>query len=31
MAFTGNYTCNVFRTGLLDGVYDFWHGHNGRF
>ena len=26
MAFTGNYTCNVFRTGLLDGVYNFGTG-----
>ena len=26
MAFTGNYTCNVFRTGLLDGVYNFGAG-----
>lgn len=26
MAFTGNYTCNVFRTGLLDGGYDFGTG-----
>jgi hypothetical protein len=26
MAFTGNYTCNVFRTGLLDGTYDFGTG-----
>ena len=26
MAFTGNYTCNVFRTGLLDGTYDFGAG-----
>jgi hypothetical protein len=26
MAFTGNYTCNVFRTGLLGGVYDFGTG-----
>jgi len=26
MAFTGNYTCNVFRTGLLDGSYDFGTG-----
>ncbi len=23
MAFTGNYTCNTFRTGLLDGRFDF--------
>jgi hypothetical protein len=26
MAFTGNYTCNVFRTGILDGVYNFGTG-----
>lgn len=26
MAFTGNYTCNVFRTGILDGVYNFGAG-----
>ena len=26
MSFTGNYTCNVFRTGLLDGVYNFGAG-----
>jgi len=23
MAFTGNYTCNVFKTGLLNGSFDF--------
>ena len=23
MAFTGNYACDVFKTGLLDGVFDF--------
>jgi hypothetical protein len=23
MAFTGNYTCNVFKTGLMNGDYDF--------
>lgn len=23
MAFTGNYTCNVFKTGLMDGTYNF--------
>jgi hypothetical protein len=23
MAFTGNYTCNVFKTGLLNGDFDF--------
>lgn len=23
MAFTGNYTCNVFKSGLLTGVYNF--------
>ena len=23
MAFTGNYTCNVFLSGLMDGTYDF--------
>lgn len=26
MAFTGNYSCNVFRTGILDGVYNFGTG-----
>jgi hypothetical protein len=26
MAFTGNYTCDVFRTGLLDGTYNFGTG-----
>ena len=26
MALTGNYTCNVFRTGILDGVYNFGTG-----
>lgn len=26
MAFTGNYTCNVFKTGLLDGDFDFSAG-----
>lgn len=23
MAFTGNYSCNVFKTGLMDGSFDF--------
>ena len=23
MAFTGNYACDVFKTGLMDGNYDF--------
>jgi hypothetical protein len=23
MAFTGNYTCNVFKTGLMNGAFDF--------
>ena len=26
MAFTGNFTCNVFKTGLLDGTVDFGSG-----
>jgi hypothetical protein len=26
MAFTGNYTCNVFKTGLLNGGFDFTFG-----
>jgi len=26
MAFTGNYTCNVFKTGLLNGSFDFTSG-----
>lgn len=26
MAFTGNYTCNVFRTGLLNGSFNFTSG-----
>ena len=26
MAFTGNFTCNVFKTGLLDGTADFGSG-----
>ena len=26
MAFTGNYTCNVFKTGLLNGSFDFTFG-----
>jgi hypothetical protein len=26
MAFTGNFTCNVFKTGLLDGAVDFGSG-----
>jgi len=26
MAFTGNYACDVFKTGLMDGVYDFGTG-----
>ena len=26
MAFTGNYACDVFKTGLLDGIYDFGSG-----
>ena len=26
MAFTGNYTCNVFRTGLMNGTYNFTSG-----
>lgn len=26
MAFTGNYTCNVFRTGLLNGAFNFTSG-----
>jgi hypothetical protein len=26
MAFTGNYTCNVFRTGLMDGTFNFTSG-----
>ena len=26
MAFTGNYTCNVFRTGLMNGTYNFMSG-----
>lgn len=26
MAFTGNYACNVFKTGLLDGSFDFTSG-----
>lgn len=26
MSFTGNYSCNVFRTGILDGVYNFGTG-----
>ena len=26
MAFTGNYTCNVFRTGLLNGSFNFMSG-----
>ena len=26
MAFTGNYTCNVFRTGLMNGTFNFTSG-----
>jgi len=26
MAFTGNYTCNTFRTGLLNGTFNFTSG-----
>ena len=26
MAFTGNYACDVFKTGLMDGVFDFGVG-----
>ena len=26
MAFTGNYTCNVFRTGLMNGAFNFTSG-----
>lgn len=26
MAFTGNFTCNVFKTGLLNGSFDFTSG-----
>ena len=26
MAFTGNFACDVFKTGLLDGIYDFGTG-----
>ena len=26
MAFTGNYTCNTFRTGLMNGTFDFTSG-----
>jgi hypothetical protein len=26
MAFTGNFTCNVFKTGLLNGTYNFTSG-----
>ena len=26
MAFTGNYTCNVFRTGLMNGSFNFTSG-----
>lgn len=26
MAFTGNYTCNTFRTGLLNGAFNFTSG-----
>ena len=26
MAFTGNYACDVFKTGLMDGTYDFGTG-----
>jgi len=26
MAFTGNYTCNTFKTGLLNGSFDFTSG-----
>lgn len=31
MAFTGNYTCNVFKTGLMDGTYDFGTGTSNVF
>lgn len=31
MAFTGNYTCDVFKTGLMDGVYDFGTGTTQTF
>lgn len=31
MAFTGNYACDVFKTGLLDGVYDFGAGTSDVF
>ena len=26
MAFTGNYTCNVFKTGLMNGTFNFTSG-----
>ena len=31
MAFTGNYACDVFKTGLMDGVYDFSAGTSDVF
>ena len=31
MAFTGNYACDVFKTGLLDGIYDFCSGTSDVF
>ena len=31
MAFTGNYACDVFKTGLLDGIYDFGSGTSDVF
>lgn len=31
MAFTGNYACDVFKTGLLDGVFDFGTGTSDVF
>lgn len=31
MAFTGNYTCNTFKSGLLDGTFDFGVGTTNVF
>ena len=31
MAFTGNYTCDTFKTGLLDGTFDFGTGTTNVF
>jgi hypothetical protein len=31
MAFTGNFTCNTFKNGLLDGTFDFGTGTSDTF